>query len=192
MPNRFEDTDFLNRDVTGTTEEDLYLTAEIHERLRSVGVEVVKYEIAIEENGKYLRPEYVNGVLLENTDRSTYREELGKLAIGWHRFFEEAVQDRLPYVLYDSMDMRQYMHGTTKSQPKPTTQLVDIEPSLMRFDEALNDPDGDRAFILDDELSGMREWAEPYWQKAGLHEFAVPELSEEQRQAYIKRTYNLK
>lgn len=189
LPNKFEESDFLNRDVSGAFEEELYMAADIHERMRSVGIQVVQYEIAIEGTDKYLRPEYVHGELLEDMDTPTYRRELGKLALGWHRFYAEAVEDNVPYVLFDAMGIRQYMHGTTKTQTEPTTQLVDIEPFLMSFSEALEKPDSSKAAVLHDELEGMRWWAEPYWQAAGLPEFAIPKQTEEQRRAHMKRMF---
>jgi hypothetical protein len=184
LPLNFGAEDFLNRDVTGTFEEELEQAAEIHERMRSVGIHVVKYEIAIEDSNNYLRPEYVDGLMLEDVDTPTYRREMGKLAVGWHRFYEEAVQDRMQYALFDAMSPRQFMYGTTESQPQPTTQLVDIEPFLMPFDAALKDPLSGQAGELHDELRRLRDWAEPYWQAANLPEFAVPRLTPEQQAAH--------
>ena len=189
LPNKFEDAAFLNRDVSGAFEEELYMAADIHDRMRSVGIQVVQYEIAIEGTNKYLRPDYVTGESLEDMDTPTYRRELGKLALGLHRFYAEAVEDNVPYVLFDSMGIRQYMYGTTEAQTEPTTQLVDIEPFLMSFSEALEKPDSSKAAVLHDELNGMREWAEPYWEAAGLPDFAVPRQSEEQRRAHMQRIF---
>lgn len=181
LPLNYSAEDFLNRNVTGVFEEELYQAADIHERMRSAGIHVVKYEIAIEDNNSYLRPEYVDGVMLEDVDTPTYRRELGKLALGWHRFYDEAVQDRIPFALFDAMSPRQFMYGTSNSHTQPTSQLVDIEPFLMPFNDALNNPLSGQAAELHDELRRMREWAEPHWEAARLPEFAVPELTPEQQ-----------
>lgn len=179
--------EYKKRDVSHLSEEALDVVTDIHERMRNAGIPVVNYDVEITPEGKYFKPETVEGIALRELPLEHFQIELAKLALGWHEFFVRAVEDEIPYYLFDAMSSNQYMYGVTPSDPTKRARFVDIDPTLEPFQKAIKEPQSHAADILGDELAGLQEWAEPHWKAHDLPPFPVHiPTEEEQRRARRK------
>jgi hypothetical protein len=180
MKSSFGEGGYLRRNVSEEPQEAIDATVSTHERMRKLGLAVVPYEVEISASKTYLIPERVSGVTIDqgtDMDAPTYHVSLNTLAIGWHTFFAEAIVEQYPHFLRDTTHLRQYMYGTTESHPLSQPQLVDIDPFPFDLPTALEDPGSHEAMILNDELRGLKRWAEPYWEANDL-EFPLPILTQ--------------
>ena len=170
--------------INDRLERDMAITQAEHNRMRSLGMHVVPYTIAhVGPQYAQMHSDFVTGERLDQLPSYQREREIGRIAAHFHRYYQDTKDRNFPYVISDITQPFQFMHGRTFADARPTTYLIDVEPSVIDVAEAMDDPEGSAALSLATELYQLRTWAQPYWDRQGLHDFpyAIPSEQELER-----------